>query len=66
MATIVVIIFIGILLIFVAGNARTLDYLRREIKLIDTKQNQRLKAGPAPATNAPAAQPPPVERPAQP
>ena len=66
MATIVVILFIGILLILVAGNVRTLDYLRREIKLIDTKQTQRLKGPPAAATNAPAAQPLPAANDGQP
>jgi len=41
-AVIVVLIIIAILMIYVAGNVRTLNHLGRELKLLDQKQRQRL------------------------
>jgi hypothetical protein len=58
MAVIAVVILISIVLIFVVGNARTLDYLRREMRLIETRQTSRLKATVA-LTNSPALHPAP-------
>ena len=51
MATIVVMALISILLIFLAGNIRTLYSLGRELKLIEQHQTRRLKAA-GPGTNA--------------
>lgn len=39
---IVVLIIIAILMVYVAGNLRTLNHLGRELKLLDQKQRQRL------------------------
>ncbi len=51
MAVIVVIAIVAILLIYVAGNLRTLHLLSRDLKQIEQKQLLRLKAA-SPATNA--------------
>jgi hypothetical protein len=50
MAVIVVIALIAIVLVYVGGNARTLDQLGRELKLVEKQQIRRLR-GPAPVTN---------------
>ena len=42
MAVIVVLIFISILLIYIAANARTLLWLGRDLQLIEQKQTRRL------------------------
>jgi len=42
MAVIVVIAFLSILLIFVAGNLRMLHLLRKDLKLIEQQQTNRL------------------------
>jgi len=42
MAVIVVIAFLSILLIFVAGNLRMLHLLRNDLKLIEQQQTNRL------------------------
>lgn len=44
MAMIVVIAIISILLIFAMGNARTLDYLGRNLRLVEQKQQHRIAA----------------------
>ena len=49
MATIVVIVIISILLIFAMGNARTLDYLGRELRLLEQQHQHRIAAQMAPA-----------------
>lgn len=63
MAVIAVIGLIAILLIYVAGNARTLHLLGKEIKLHETRQVRRLAT--LSATNAPAI-PPAAANPALP
>lgn len=40
-ATLVVLIILSILLIYVMGNARTLHYLGRELRLIEEQQQKR-------------------------
>jgi len=52
MAVIVVIALISIILIFIAGNLRMIDLLRKDLKLIETQQTNRL-ATVGMATNAP-------------
>ena len=54
MATIVVVAIISILLIFAMGNARTLDFLGRDLRLIEQQQQHRLAPQPPPIskTNA--------------
>jgi len=44
MATIVVIIILSILLIFAMGNARTLDYLGRDLRLLEQQHQHRIAA----------------------
>lgn len=51
-AVIVVIAILSILLIFVAGNLRTLHLLRRDLKLVETQQTNRI-AVMGPVTNSP-------------
>jgi len=53
-AVIVVIALLAIILIYVAGNLRTLNLLGRELKLLELQQTRRLQTT-APATNAPPA-----------
>jgi hypothetical protein len=53
MATIVVIALISVLLIFVAGNLRTLYLLRNDLKLIEKQQTSRLVTA-GPITNSPS------------
>ena len=45
-AVVVVITLLAIILIYIAGNARTLQHLDREVKLIERKQVRRI-ASPA-------------------
>jgi hypothetical protein len=52
MATIVVIALLSLILIFVAGNLRTLYLLRSDLRLIEMQQTNRL-ANIGPLTNAP-------------
>jgi hypothetical protein len=54
MAVIVVIAFLSILLIFVAGNLRMLHLLRNDLKLIEQQQTNRLAVAGI-VTNASAA-----------
>jgi hypothetical protein len=42
MAVIVVLIFISIILMYIAANARTLLWLGRDLQLIEQKQTRRL------------------------
>lgn len=42
MAVIVVLIFISIILVYIAANARTLLWLGRDLQLIEQKQTRRL------------------------
>lgn len=61
MATIVVIIILSILLIFAMGNARTLDYLGRDLRLLEQQHQHRIAAQMAQTVNTnqtPSAQPP--------
>jgi hypothetical protein len=44
MATIVVITILSILLIFAMGNARTLDYLGRDLRLLEQQHQHRIAA----------------------
>jgi hypothetical protein len=52
MAVLVVILLVAIVLMFLAGNARALYFLTREVRLIEKKQERRL-AEPSALTNAP-------------
>ena len=61
MAVVIVMTVLVILLIFVAGNIRTLHLLNRDLKLVEKRQIQRLQAtNPQPSvltgTNQPPAQ----------
>lgn len=51
MAVIIVLAFLAIILIYLAGNARTLHWLERDLKLVEQKQIHRL-AGTSIKTNA--------------
>jgi hypothetical protein len=42
MAVIIVLAFLAIILIYLAGNARTLYWLERDLKLVEQKQVHRL------------------------
>jgi hypothetical protein len=42
MAVIIVLAFLAIILIYLAGNARTLYWLERDLKVVEKKQVQRL------------------------
>ena len=53
MAVIVVMIQVVIVLIYFAGNIRTLHNLGRDLRMIEQNQTQRLVV-PAPPTNSPA------------
>ena len=53
MAVIVVIALLSIILIFVAGNLRTLQLLRNDLRLVEKQQTNRL-SGIGAITNAPA------------
>jgi len=57
-AVIVVIALVAIVLIYVAGNVRTLHFLTREVKLVEERQVRRLAAIKIPRTAvvAPAAE----------
>lgn len=50
-AVIVVLALLAILLVYVAGNIRTLSNLGRELRLLERQQTRRLQAA-APQTNA--------------
>jgi len=56
MAVIIVLAFLAIILIYLAANARTLDWLARDLKLVEQKQVQRL-AGTSVKTNSTEASP---------
>ncbi len=56
MAVIAIMVIISILLIYLMGNARTLNYLGRELKVIEKKQLLRLQPPPV-ATNSPTVLP---------
>ncbi len=53
-AVIVVLALLVIMLIYVAGNLRTLSSLERELKLLERQQTRRLQVA-EPATNSPPA-----------
>jgi len=53
-AVIIVLALLTIIMIYVAGNLRTLNSLGRELKLLERQQVQRLQAT-ARATNSPPA-----------
>ena len=55
-AVIVVMALLAIILVYVAGNLRTLNSLGRELKLLEHQQTRRLQAM-AQATNAPPTPP---------
>lgn len=42
MAVIVVLAFLAIILVYLTANARTLDWLARDLKLVEQKQVKRL------------------------
>jgi hypothetical protein len=52
MAVIVVMILISIILIFMAGNVRTIRNLDRDVKLIERAQTLRLQSPAAPTNTA--------------
>ena len=53
-AVIVVMALLAIMLVYVAGNLRTLNSLGRELKLLELQQTRRLQTA-APKTNSPPA-----------
>jgi hypothetical protein len=53
-AVIVVLALLAIILVYVAGNLRTINSLDRELKLLELKQTRRLQAA-TPKTNSPPA-----------
>jgi Tfp pilus assembly protein PilX len=53
-AVIVVLALLSIILIYVAGNLRTLNNLNRELKLLERQQTRRLQTA-AQTTNTPPA-----------
>jgi Na+/melibiose symporter-like transporter len=65
-ATIIMIAILGIILIFVAANAKRIYQLDRELKLVEQRQVNRLNPPASPtnhvaasvSTNSPAATPP--------
>lgn len=64
MAIVVILVMLAIMLLYVTANVRSLDYLGRELKLLEQRQVQRLNSSAVPTnlvsgTNAPASQPPP-------
>jgi hypothetical protein len=61
-AVIVVLALLALIFLYIAANARTLDHLNRELKLIEKQQIRRL-AGPTARTNSVAVH---VEPPAAP
>jgi hypothetical protein len=59
-AVLVVLALLSILLLLAAVNIKTLNWLEREVKLVDKHQVQRLKwSRPTPPAGAPAPQPSP-------
>ena len=48
-AVIVIMVIIAILMIYIAGNIRTLSNVGKELKLIDKRQVHRLETRPRPA-----------------
>jgi hypothetical protein len=46
-AVVVVIVLLGLMLIFVFANLKTLHFMDRELKLIEKRQVQRLSAKPS-------------------
>ena len=54
MAVIVVMALVALVLIYLAGNTRTLYSLGRELKLIDRLQTRRLQAATQPTNSIPA------------
>jgi len=48
-----VLAFLFILELLILSNTRTLDHLKRELKLIDKKQQEKFAPARGPATNAP-------------
>ena len=58
LAVIVVLALLAIILLYVTANIRTLNHLKRDLKIIEQKQVQRLQppsSAQTPATNTPAA-----------
>jgi hypothetical protein len=43
MATLVVIIILGLLFVYIVGNVRTLHYLSQDLKVIETQQQRRVQ-----------------------
>ncbi|HWQ92862.1 MAG TPA: hypothetical protein VN673_14390 [Clostridia bacterium] len=62
-ALIVVIAILAILIIYAMGNVRTLDFLGKELRLLDQRQRQRIAqpAKPAPAPKPDIHATPPLE-----
>jgi hypothetical protein len=58
MAVLVVLVIIAILMIYIAGNIRTLNNVGKELKLIDQRQTHRL-ATKSPTTNPESPRPKP-------
>lgn len=48
MATLVVIIVLGLLFVYIVGNVRTLHYLSQDLKLIETQQQRSVQDRVAP------------------
>jgi hypothetical protein len=58
LAVIVVMAIVFLILVFLAGNVKTLDQLEKRVRLVEVQQNRRWQSSPPPATNAAAAVPP--------
>ena len=62
MASLVVIIVLSLLFIYITGNVRTLHYLSRDLKLIETQQQRRVQDRVAPTNQLHQTAPDPVPR----
>jgi hypothetical protein len=58
-AVLLVLAFLFILELLIVSNARTLDHLKRELKFIEKKQQEKFRFGPGSPTNQVPAQLPP-------
>jgi len=67
-AVIVILALLGIILLLVAANTKTVQWVRAEVRLVDQRQTARLAAGTTnPVAGAlPAGRPSPTAQPANP
>jgi hypothetical protein len=50
---IVILAFLSIMVLLVAANTKTVNWLRAEVRLVDQRQTERLAAGAASQVSAP-------------